>query len=275
MQRFANILFPVDFSERCLAVAPSVAALARKFGSTVTLVHALSMPAGAYEDWYAYLNLVDKESVLAEIERSLHRFLVEQFAGVSVRRVLVQGADPGEAIARYASEQAMDLIMLPTRGQGRFRSLLLGSVTSKVLHDAHVPVWTEAHIEESAAPLEYRSIVCAVDLSPATPGVLRQAFGLASDLGARCRAVFVDETGTAESASTAEETFAEFAREADIEAGLEVMRGGVAEAIEQAVIAHSADLLVIGRGEMRSELGRLFSNTYEIVRRSRCPVLSL
>lgn len=274
MQRFANILFPVDFSERCLAVAPAVAALARTFGSELTLVHAMNLPPGAYQDWYAYLNLVDKDSVLAEIEKSLHRFLVEQFSGINVRRVLIEG-EPGEAITRYASERAMDLIMLPTRGQGKFRSLLLGSVTSKVLHDAHVPVWTEAHVEESAAPLEYRSIVCAVDLSPATPGVLRQAFGLASDFGARCRAVYVDRDGTAESTAAAEELFAQFAREAGVESGLEVLRGAVAEALEQAVIAHSADLLVIGRGEMRSGVGRLFSNTYEIVRQSKCPVLSL
>lgn len=274
MQRFANILFPVDFSERCLAVAPAVAALARKFGSAVTLVHAMNLPPGAYQDWYAYLNLVDKESVLAEIEKSLHRFLVEQFSGTDVRRVLIEG-EPGEAITRYASEQAMDLIMLPTRGQGKFRSLLLGSVTSKVLHDTHVPVWTEAHVEESAAPLDYRSIVCAVDLSPSTSGVLRQAFGLAGDFGARCRAVFVDQDGTAESAAAAEEVFAKYASEAGIESGLEVVRGDVAEALEQAVVDRSADLLVIGRGEMRSGMGRLFSSTYEIVRRSRCPVLSL
>jgi hypothetical protein len=38
---------------------------------------------------------------------------------------------------------------------------------------------------------------------------------------------------------------------------------------------HRADLLVIGRGVIQGTLGRLRTNAHELIRRSRCPVLSV
>jgi nucleotide-binding universal stress UspA family protein len=274
LERFQNILFPVDFSERCLSVAPAVAAFARRFRSTVTLLHAVNLPPGGYQDWYAYMNLVDTRSVQAEIERSLHRFLVEQLAGVETRRVLADG-EPADAILAHTRDQGMDLVMMPTRGHGRFRSLLLGSVTAKVLHDSTLPVWTAAHSEEAAVPVECRSIVCAVDLSPATVAVLRMGFGLAQELGARCRAVFADADKTQASAERAEELFASYAQAAGVEAGLEIVAGDVGYVVPAAARTFGADLLVIGRGDLQGPLGRLRSGEYDLIRTSLCPVLSV
>ena len=47
---------------------------------------------------------------------------------------------PAEAIAQYASEQAVDQIVMGRQGQGGLQSLLLGSVVNKVLHLASCPV---------------------------------------------------------------------------------------------------------------------------------------
>ena len=65
--------------------------------------------------------------------------------------------------------------MMPTHGYGRFRSLLLGSVTAKVLHDARCAVWTAAHAERQQAPVLPRTVLCAVDGSPETASVLAWA----------------------------------------------------------------------------------------------------
>lgn len=48
--------------------------------------------------------------------------------------------EPGEIIARYAEEKACDEIVMGTRGMGSVSNLLLGSVATKVIHLAHVPV---------------------------------------------------------------------------------------------------------------------------------------
>ena len=47
---------------------------------------------------------------------------------------------PAEAIAQYASEQAVDQIVMGRQGQGGLQSLLLGSVVNKVLHLVNCPV---------------------------------------------------------------------------------------------------------------------------------------
>jgi Universal stress protein family len=55
--------------------------------------------------------------------------------------------------------------MMPTRGSGRFRAFVLGSVTAKVLNDAECPVWTDAHMEEHQREMDLgiHNIVCAAD----------------------------------------------------------------------------------------------------------------
>lgn len=47
---------------------------------------------------------------------------------------------PAEAIVQYAQEQQVDQITMGAQGQGVLSALLLGSVVSKVLHLATVPV---------------------------------------------------------------------------------------------------------------------------------------
>ena len=48
--------------------------------------------------------------------------------------------DPAEIIVRFAREHHCDQIVMGTRGMGNFASLLLGSVASKVIQLADVPV---------------------------------------------------------------------------------------------------------------------------------------
>jgi nucleotide-binding universal stress UspA family protein len=48
--------------------------------------------------------------------------------------------DPAEVVARYAREQGCDEIMIGTRGLSGISSLLVGSVATKIIHLADVPV---------------------------------------------------------------------------------------------------------------------------------------
>src|ERR1035438_4265336 len=78
------------------------------------------------------------------------------------------------------------LIMLPTHGYGRFRRLMLGSVTAKVLHDAACPVWTGVHMEHvpRLEDIAFRKVVCAVDLGEQSCPTLRWATEFAAEFGA-------------------------------------------------------------------------------------------
>lgn len=48
--------------------------------------------------------------------------------------------EPAEAIAHFAKEKKIEQIVMGTRGVGSIANMLLGSVASKVLHLALVPV---------------------------------------------------------------------------------------------------------------------------------------
>ena len=140
---FSNVMFPVDFSERSRAVVPEVRALIEHFKAALTLLHLVEVPVTAYgtpEAPVLFEFPLDEMKQCAE--QRLAEFAATEFAGLKVRTLVGQG-DPGFCIPELARMSKNDLIMLPTRGLGKLRATLLGSVTAKVLHDATCPVWTE------------------------------------------------------------------------------------------------------------------------------------
>jgi nucleotide-binding universal stress UspA family protein len=51
------------------------------------------------------------------------------------------GTSEAEMIIDYARENKMDLIVMGTRGQSKFKKLLVGSIANKVFQHAHCPVF--------------------------------------------------------------------------------------------------------------------------------------
>src|SRR5258706_6594149 len=176
MLPFKRILLPVDFSERCSEAGAYAIAMARHFKADLTLLHAVdAAPLGYYGMNPAMATAVTYAETMRERRRKdLNSFLEDELLNLPVKRVIEQG-DPARIITGYALANAMQLIMMPTHGHGCFRRLLLGSVTAKVLHDVECPVWTSAHLEEGKSPKtpDYRSVLCAVDTTPATVSLIR------------------------------------------------------------------------------------------------------
>ena len=48
--------------------------------------------------------------------------------------------DPAEVVTRYAKEQSCDEIIIGTRGMSNLSNMLVGSVATKIIHQATVPV---------------------------------------------------------------------------------------------------------------------------------------
>lgn len=48
--------------------------------------------------------------------------------------------EPAETVARYASENGCDEIVIGTRGMSNLSNMLVGSVATKIIHHAKVPV---------------------------------------------------------------------------------------------------------------------------------------
>jgi len=281
-----HILFPFDFSPQGSQLAPFVAALARRCGARVTLFSVVAptweplpegMPALAGDtpsEW--------KLSLKAQLDRAL----TTELQGVPVECV----ADAGDAsirITAFVDQGGVDLIMMPTRGLGRFRNLLVGSVTAKVLHDATCPVWTAAHAETQRSPGLPRTILCAVDGSERTPALLKWAAAFSAEVGGTLKLLHVvgsvsDWLSIASERALQEQVRQEAQRRIEsmeratgIDAPLRVAVGEVIPTVSSEARQEDADLLVIGRGVVSEAFGRLRTQAFGIIQRSPCPVLSV
>lgn len=285
MSSIKHILFPVDFSERSKGAVPFVAEMARQNDAKVTLIAVANRyyPVGLPE-----APLLDPQLILDGLKSQLDGAFLSDFAGLKVDRVAVLG-DPAQTIIDFVASNKVDLVMMPTHGYGPFRQLLLGSVTAKVLHDVHVPVWTTAHTSEAPdrEHLIPRHILCALDGGPASIDLMRWARGLCKSLGATLRLVHVvpDVEAWPEWQMNREfeetlrdnalRTIQDLERAADIEVPVCVGAGTVPDVVREEALQHHADLVLISRGALQGTLGRLRTHSYGIIRHAPCPVLSV
>jgi nucleotide-binding universal stress UspA family protein len=149
---FRHILFPVDLSERCVAIRPCVKYIADRFQARVTLLHVFDKPG----EWLAAASegTTPVPFDVGQMSDESCSLLSEFFPREAEARFEIAHAarcgDPAEQIVAFAKEQHVDLVMMPTHSHGKFRRLLLGSVTSQILLEATCAVWTAAHTEDPA-----------------------------------------------------------------------------------------------------------------------------
>lgn len=285
MGTFKHILFPVDFSDRSQSLRPYVKAMAEQFKAKLTVMNVVEIPVetlGGIDRSYPVV--FDFPTVKPHVVEML-----KDYAVVPGAEAVVEEGDPSFDIAEYARNHAVDLIMMPTHGYGKFRSLLLGSVVSKVLHDADCAVWTAPHVEDPSmlAHLPCRSILVAVDRGVEQVPVLRCAAELAKEMGASLTLVHAVPGAETQTFETGGDEFSLFLLDAarkemaklQAEAGTSfeatVAAGKVGQVVRQTALDRHADLTIIGRGVMHEVFGRLRTQSYQIIRESPCPVLSL
>jgi nucleotide-binding universal stress UspA family protein len=94
--------------------------------------------AGRYASKFSTSETLAKAE--AEERAYLERMAQElQYAGYQVdTQVTRRGA--AEAIVDYANHHGVELIVIASHGRSGIRRWILGSVTQKVLHSAHIPV---------------------------------------------------------------------------------------------------------------------------------------
>jgi nucleotide-binding universal stress UspA family protein len=211
---------------------------------------------------------------------STQRMALEEFRRAHLPSIgadaVVRKGDPAAQIAEYARTANVDLIMMPTHGYGRFRAALLGSVTSKVIHDSLCAVWTSAHLENlHSPPYPCRLIMCAVDDSEESVKTIRHAGLLTEDL--KCSLIIVHAIPPDKKQSEPElsSRLQSCETSAQVSVPICVAKGEIATVIAETAKSYGADLLVIGRGHAREVLGSWRSHVYSIIRNSPCPVLTI
>jgi nucleotide-binding universal stress UspA family protein len=290
MITFSNILFPVDLSPQSRAAVPFVRAMAKRFHAPVTALHVLEIPPPWFgpPELIPFEAFVDTPRLLEDRRHTLSAFLADGFIGVAIEGCVQQG-DPAAVITRIAHQKHSSLVMMPTHGYGVIRSLLLGSVTAKVLHDAECPVWTAGRLDAMKTDPEqpWREILCAISADARDVPLLRWAAQFAEEQSAPLRLVhgvggFEPEPKYAEEDplrdflfGVAEERIAKLQKEAGTNLEVSMEAGSAARVVREIALQRHADLLIVGRGLIQKPLGRLRSNDYAIIRDAPCPVISI
>ena len=139
-----TILLATDGSREAQLAAATAADLARSTGSELHVVHVGEMPLVYHPERHAYR--AEYEEHEKEAQQRLEAQL-ERIEGADATLLAQSHLRMGRANARVAEEivelaQSIDagLIVMGSRGQGRLRRALVGSVSESVLRHAHCPV---------------------------------------------------------------------------------------------------------------------------------------
>ncbi len=134
---FSNILVAIDGSPTSMNALEKGIDLSRKFTSGLHLLHVV-------RQMQVPLNpgLMERYE---EIERQRHDFLrsageqtlnqakrVAQSKGIESVTSSIGAGDPATEIVGYADKNAIDLVVMGSRGLGQVESMLMGSVSRKV-----------------------------------------------------------------------------------------------------------------------------------------------
>ncbi|MBV8843991.1 MAG: universal stress protein, partial [Bryobacterales bacterium] len=262
MFQIKKILFPVDFSPRCRGAIGYVEAMAGKFDAEVILLNVVEPPAGG----------VPLQEMHEPAPESFDRFLGLGRKLLRVDREIAYG-EAGAEIVGFAHARAVDLIMLPTKGLGTFRRLILGSTAAKVLHDADCPVWTGVHMETAPRmdAVSTQRILCAVDLQPASGQVLDWARHMADEYQAELALLhvlpgmtpgYMQPEQEADLRASIQKLIDELQARVGSQATVLIEGGDPAKLVSATAEQWGADLLVIGRRAEPGIMGRLAARAY-------------
>jgi len=281
-----RILFPYDFSAQGQQAVPYVSALASRLGARVTLLSVVPPVWEAAPAAMGPLSGADPVAWIGALRDRLEQALIPDFAGIEVERIADAG-DPALRTAACAVTKEADLIMMPTHGLGLFRSLVIGSVTAAVLHEAHCPVWTSAHAETQRARTLPQTVLCAVDATPEGSALLRWADEFCRGVGAQLKLLHVvgpvtdwpaldrEQRLQEQVRQQSHDRIADVLREVRVTAPLRTAVGNIVDTVADEARQDGADLVIIGRGAIAEPFGRLRTHAFGIVQRSPCPVLSV
>jgi len=142
---FKRILLATDGSVHAETAAAYAQELALRDDAQVIVVHAFDpVPTYLGDPWegrVAARNAAAGQEVAEDAAQKLHE------AGVDVLVEVLEGP-PANAILNVADVRQCDLIIMGSRGHGSLASLLLGSVSHRVLSHARVPVMVVRAAEE-------------------------------------------------------------------------------------------------------------------------------
>jgi len=145
---FERILVCLDGSELAEQILPYATEQALRFNSKLTLLQIVPMPSSVYMasatgELPQTGNMIAKDIQKQDAEAKAYLDGVAQSLrekGLDVECVVLGPLQPGKAIAKYAQDNAIDLICIATRGRSGLGRVVFGSVADYVLRASGLPI---------------------------------------------------------------------------------------------------------------------------------------
>jgi nucleotide-binding universal stress UspA family protein len=136
---FSKILVPVDGSDISYRALDSALFLSERLRSKITAIHVIEKVPTVY---------IQSQKILDEIlkthKNESQKILDECSSiatkkGIAINTTLLEG-NPASTILEFSQMEKYEVIIIGSRGMGHFKELILGSVSSKILHHSLCPV---------------------------------------------------------------------------------------------------------------------------------------
>lgn len=143
-----KILVPIDGSKASRKAAEQAISIAKQFGSVVKLVTVVNLPS---EEKYAFFGVNVQNAFYANRKEMLKELINQEskmlssiistldYADVKLDKLVLEGV-AYEQILKLSKEENFDLIVMGRRGFSNIERFFIGSVTQRVISDAHCPV---------------------------------------------------------------------------------------------------------------------------------------
>ena len=262
MRAPTKILVAIDGTESTEQVLREALLLAKTFGASLALVHAIPEAAPLSPGF---------EILAAEMRERLDELASTcRDRGVQTRAEhTIRFGAPENVIESARAELDCDWVVLGAGNKSTLDRFLLGSTVEAVLRVQTVPVW----VVRPGALKEVDTILVAVDDSPQGREALQGAAFLARSFVAHLRVLTIGALGMAERLQDQLRATIDLH---GVEHEFVARSGEVSAEILAELAAHPADLLTLGHAGRRG-LVRLFrANTAEsLTRHSPCSILCL
>ena len=124
---------PVDGSDNSYRALDAALLLSEKLGSHITVIHVMEQVPithiGSEKQINEFLEAYKKEN--QEILSKCSEIATQK--GFTINTFLLEG-NPASAILDFSKKEKFDLLIMGRRGLGKFKELILGSISSKIVH---------------------------------------------------------------------------------------------------------------------------------------------
>jgi nucleotide-binding universal stress UspA family protein len=283
-----NILYPVDFSNRCVLAARHVKKWVDRFGAVLNTLHVIDANAlGRPPELHDEFRYNELPQLMVKRTADLMHFS-DHYFGKNIARSTVLSGHREEEIEHFAKREKIDLIMMPRNHQSLLAGILHNTLTATLLERSTASVWTTEHLDD-ARPPSVDSILCAVHferdvtLEAQNHRILQIVQELATKFQARVtflRVIDGNEEREKSSAhrrriSGAEPWLAQAHELLGQSAAFLRKMGNVFSAISDTADQVSADLVVVGRTRPGTIGFGVQGNILKIDHVARRPVLSV